>query len=66
VSPDWDLLYSDFMVRGLNRYLSYHVPLMLSTEDTKKHVTTFRYELLWHKNLILESWSVGVGVTNKE
>jgi hypothetical protein len=38
---------------------------MLSTEDSKKHVATFRYELLWHKNpdfreLVSRSWELPI------
>jgi exonuclease III len=44
VSPEWDLNYSQ-VVRGLNRYLSNHVPLLLSTDTLSLHKFEFRYEL---------------------
>jgi hypothetical protein len=41
VSSDWELMYNNVVVKGLNIFLSDHVSLMLCTAD----VCDFRYEL---------------------
>lgn len=41
VSPDWELMYNNVVVKGLNIFLFDHVSLMLYTAD----VCDFRYEL---------------------
>ena len=46
VNPEWDLLFHNATVRGLDRSLSDHVPLFLQTEE-KKVSHEFRYELSW-------------------
>jgi endonuclease/exonuclease/phosphatase family metal-dependent hydrolase len=35
VNPEWDLLFHNATVRGLDRSLSDHVPLVLQTEEKK-------------------------------
>jgi exonuclease III len=65
VNPDWDLLFHNAMVRGLDRSLSDHVPLLLKTEEKKKHSDEFRYELSWKfrpgfRDIVFNNWSLPV------
>jgi hypothetical protein len=44
-SPDWELMYNNTAVTGLNRSFSDHVPLCLSTGPMTPLRKDFRYEL---------------------
>jgi hypothetical protein len=64
VNPEWDLLFHNAMVRGLDRSLSNHVPLLLQTEE-KKCSHEFRYELSWKlrpgfRDIVVNNWSLQV------
>lgn len=56
VSHDWDLSYMNSLVKGLNRDLSNHVPLMLCVGKDIVKCSTFRYELSWIKRPILRMY----------
>jgi hypothetical protein len=52
------------MVRGLDRSLSDHVPLLLQTEE-KKRSHEFRYELSWKlrpgfREIMVNNWTLPV------
>jgi hypothetical protein len=63
VSHDWDLSYMNSLIKGLNRDLSDHVPLMLCIgKDIVKH-SIFIYELSWikrpnFKDVVMNSWNL--------
>jgi exonuclease III len=64
VNPEWDLLFHNAMVRGLDRSLSDHVPLLLQTEE-KKRSHEFRYELSWKlrpgfREIMVNNWTLPV------
>jgi hypothetical protein len=64
VNPDWDLMFHNATVRGLDRSLSDHVPLVLQTEE-KKIPHEFRYELSWKfrpkfKDIVRTNWTLPV------
>jgi hypothetical protein len=63
VNPEWDLLYHNAMVRGLDRSLSDHVPLILQTKDKRNRSHEFRYELSWKlrpgfRDIVINNWSL--------
>lgn len=64
-SPEWDLVYTNISVHGLNRSFSDHVPLCLRTDAIPTVCRDFRYELCWrlrpdfHKRVI-DNWSLPV------
>jgi hypothetical protein len=64
VNPEWDLLFHNAMVRGLDRSLSDHAPLVLETEE-KNRSRECRYELSWKlrlgfRDIVINNWSLPV------
>jgi hypothetical protein len=64
VNPEWDLLFHNAMVRGLDRSLSDHAPLVLETEK-KNRSRECRYELSWKlrlgfRDIVINNWSLPV------
>jgi hypothetical protein len=63
VNLEWDLLHHNVMVRGLDRSLSDHVPLLLQIEDKRNRSHEFRYELSWKmrpsfRDIVINNWSL--------
>jgi hypothetical protein len=69
VNPEWDLMFHNATVRGLDRSLSDHVPLVLQTEEKKKIPHEFRYELSWKfrpkfNDIVRTNWNLPVRSKN--
>lgn len=62
VSLEWDLIYNNVVVYGLNRSFLDHTPLCLCSGQSLPISKDFRYELCWNQRIdfekvVYESWN---------